>query len=742
MVKKNRRFLLLIAALALVIAVLVVLLLFRGRSPGGSRDFMSEVTMSEVEQELKTEAFPAVDWTNVFENHKGSVITKKTAVQIVEQLGAADYIEVPGRGKRHVLTREEWCGLYDQLLDYLDMTDVVQKTDILILDTVEAKEQGILVTNEGDFTTVLNLAGFEKWKSYEVYHVENRCIGMAGYADQEVSVKNAYLKGCTSGSISFLYDGAAYEKSMEPAPQLSAGVYDFLFLGGEIVTIREKKDKIYGNLLSYDAEIIEIQGYGKVDHENRIPVYQIFDGVVEKSISDVVLGNMEATYVTGEGQVCAILLEKPASIANIRVLLLAEGDKFREDVWIKATEEADVSYGDQKSVLTPGELLQTSGFFGEEAAETLTVSTKTPEGRLYLCDAAGEAMTNAYRGTFEVRRYAQGSAVVNVLPFEEYLYGVVPSEMPASYAPEALKVQAVCARSYAYRQLMAADLAAYGAHIDDSTSYQVYNKVAPFESTTAAVNATAGQVITADGEVVEAYYFSTSMGYTGTADVWNITDTDRYQYLQKKCLNESEFAGDLSKEEDFAAYIATSPNGYDSGIKFYRWQAAGNITDQTAKVQEILENRYQVVPQSVLIYRDNESEALSSPAALGALLSVSAEERNPSGALICLHLQYENGYAKVKTEYNIRKVLGAFTETVTYADGSVNEDVTMLPSAYCTVEAGENGSLRFVGGGYGHGIGMSQNGANGMAKSGKSYDEILRFFYEGIEIETIKNESD
>ncbi len=703
---------------------------------------MSEVPLAEVVEELKTDAFPAVDWTNVLEQQGNSVITKKTAVQIVEQLGAADYIEVPGRGKRHVLTREEWCGLYDQLLDYLDMTEVVQKASILILDTVEAKEQGILVTNEGDYTTVLNLAAFETWKSYEVYCVENRCVGIAGYADEETAIQNAYLKACTPESIGFLYDGAAYEKSMEQAPQLAAGVYDFLFLDGEIVTIREKKDKIYGNLLSYDAEMIEIQGYGKVNHENRIPVYQIFDGVVEKSISDVVLGNMEATYITGEGQVCAILLEKPASIANIRVLLLAEGGgKFREDVWIKATEEADVSYGEQKSVLTPGEVLQASGYFGAQAAGTLTVSTKTPEGRLYLCDAAGEVMTNGYRGTFEVRHYEQGSAVVNELPFEEYLYGVVPSEMPSSYAPEALKVQAVCARSYAYRQLLAADLAAYGAHIDDSTSYQVYNKVAPSESTTAAVNATAGQVITSDGEVADAYYFSTSMGYTGTADVWNITDTDRYRYLQKKCLNESEFAGDLSKEEDFAAYIATSPNGYDSGIKFYRWQAAANMTDQTAEVQEILENRYQVVPQSILIYRDNESEALSSPASLGALLSVSVDERNPSGALICLHLQYEKGYVKVKTEYNIRKVLGAFTEKVTYADGSVNEDVTMLPSAYCTVETGENGSLRFVGGGYGHGIGMSQNGANGMAKSGKSYDEILRFFYEGIEIETIKKES-
>ena len=88
-----------------------------------------------------------------------------------------------------------------------------------------------------------------------------------------------------------------------------------------------------------------------------------------------------------------------------------------------------------------------------------------------------KAVSNGYAGTIEVRSTENGYTVVNELPLEEYLYAVVPSEMPSSFSPEALKTQAVCARSYVYMQLMRADLAAYGAHINDSTSYQVYNKV-------------------------------------------------------------------------------------------------------------------------------------------------------------------------------------------------------------------------------------------------------------------------
>lgn len=125
---------------------------------------------------------------------------------------------------------------------------------------------------------------------------------------------------------------------------------------------------------------------------------------------------------------------------------------------------------------------------------------------------------------------------MNSVPFETYLTAVVPSEMPSTYEKEALKAQAVCARSYAYIQLMRADLAAFGAHINDSTSYQVYNKVEAGEVSRQAVEETKHEVMTYADEVIEAYYFSTSMGYTDTAEVWNPEEMENYGYLKKVCL--------------------------------------------------------------------------------------------------------------------------------------------------------------------------------------------------------------
>ena len=97
------------------------------------------------------------------------------------------------------------------------------------------------------------------------------------------------------------------------------------------------------------------------------------------------------------------------------------------------------------------------------------------------------------------------------------------------------------------------------------------------------------------------------------------------------------------------------------------------------------------------------------------------------------------GKTVLENEYTIRETLSAKGYTITRKDGSTVDSMTLLPSAYfiCTpVE--ENGTVsgyRFQGGGYGHGVGMSQNGANQMAKEGKSWKEILNFFYQNISID-------
>ena len=122
----------------------------------------------------------------------------------------------------------------------------------------------------------------------------------------------------------------------------------------------------------------------------------------------------------------------------------------------------------------------------------------------------------------------------------------------------------------------------------------------------------------------------------------------------------------------------------------------------------------------------------------GAITEVSVKKRGTSGAVKMLKLKFENGMALVKNEYNIRRILGAALKEVTLQDGTKNTQMTVLPSAYCVLDYDKNTkTASAIGGGFGHGIGMSQYGADGMAQAGYSCDEILGFFYHDVKIESI-----
>ena len=173
-------------------------------------------------------------------------------------------------------------------------------------------------------------------------------------------------------------------------------------------------------------------------------------------------------------------------------------------------QEELFSRGDEVTIDTDSDY-----FVGERIRIVPTVLT----GRVRLINVNRSQGTPSYRGHIELLRTAEGIAVVNELPLEEYLYSVVPSEMPASYPLEALKAQAICARTYAYGHMLRAGYPRYGAHVDDSTSYQVYNNITEADSATTAVKETYGQMILTDeGTVANTYYYSTSCG-VGTTEI-------------------------------------------------------------------------------------------------------------------------------------------------------------------------------------------------------------------------------
>lgn len=731
--------------LVLLLLVCVCLLVWRQWGEGTQNYSEKSVPLVEVCEELSFGIYRETDWETLLTSYRGEYLTREILSQILTTLGVAEYIKPSAEEKGGLIGRAEWNEIYRQILDLLDTERTVVTEKFLVLDRIAAEEGTILVTNQGDYTTALPQSYFSAWQGYEVYCLDGRCIGIAGVNGEELTVSNAYLTSCADGEVQFLYGGASYCKQMGATQNpVEVGVCDIVVKEGEICALRMKQDRIEGKLLSYDDAVIEIEGYGKISHPKHVPVYQTYGEVQEKSLTDVVLGNMQVTYVTGEQQVCAILIGQPADIQNIRVLLLAEdGTNYRSEVYVKSDVGVKVRCGEKEEVLAAGMLISSGTYLAGQTDGTLVVRPEQENGVIFLCDAAGNAVSNGYPGAIEVRSYAEGYTVVNDVPFETYLCAVVPSEMPSSYAPEALKAQAVCARSYAYIQLLRADLAEYGAHINDSTSYQVYNKTAATEATKQAVYGTAGKLLLYEGKPVEAYYFSTSMGYTDTAEVWNVADMAPYGYLKSACLNRDGAGVDLSDEETFRSYIRQKAEGYDSDVKYYRWFATADYREKTQEINQILLARKAAVPGNIRCFAAGEDAEETEVTAqtlegYGRLVGISVQERSRAGAILTLALQYEKGSVLVKNEYNIRKVLGAGVGKMVYADSTESTGVTMLPSAFCSIAVQEDGTAVLSGGGYGHGLGMSQNGANGMAKAGMNYEEILQYFYQNITIGSIE----
>ena len=292
-----------------------------------------------------------------------------------------------------------------------------------------------------------------------------------------------------------------------------------------------------------------------------------------------------------------------------------------------------------------------------------------------------------YEGSIEIIPGEEGLEVVNELSLEKYLTRVVPSEMPSAYGKEALKAQAVCARTYAWKQIQEHSLKDLEADVDDSVSFQVYGNIAPQEASTEAVRETESQILCQNGEAVEAYYFSTSAGVTSTDEIWGSSTA--------------------------APYLKSVPCQFDEEEPWSSW-----------KVE---------IPWKML--EERAKERLGKEA---ALQGINVVKRSESGAATELEIVLDSKESfEIKNEYEIREFLAPAGCTIIEKDGTETQGGKLLPSAYFELERMSDGNLFVSGKGYGHGVGMSQTGAKRMAEQGYDYKEILDYFFRNVTIENL-----
>lgn len=733
--KKNYEAELAVAGI-LILGLLVFLLVMKNREDNRSYEYCEEYVMTEeVPFFMKFCYYSKEEWQDMIEEEEfGGAVTIGMLKWLREQTGTAEYVVLPEKNDRYIVTREEFNQVYDQFLDLLDVKDEVETADKVIL-----KQEGdSYITETETYTSELELSFVKPMKSYEFYVSGEHIIGIRNLKGTLSSIDNVYLLEEEGQRISFLYKGETYEISMTDweTKGVAGQVCDLIWEKGELSKIQLKEDRIQGSLIAVNDSRIQIEGYGEIKRSKNLPVYKVYGTVEEKSLSDIVIANMKVEYVVAKDRVEAILLVEPADISRIRVLILGEGAGiYREEVFLTCSTPFTVDRGDKEEEKEGETPVRGSELFKDEGEGSIRFQAKEEAGEFFVCDESGQKKSLGYPGTMEIYRYPEGYTLVNELSIEDYLCRVVPSEMPASYGAEALKAQAVCARSYVYIQMKNNTYAALGAHVDDSTNYQEYNKQEQEKATDNAVWDTAGMVLKYQGEIAEAFYFSTSSGVTGNGDCWGLDQDPKYGYLRSIQLKDNQEEFDFSNEEVYREYIQSQAKSYDSFSPLYRWEAVCNYNDTSVqkKIRGILAARKEAAPDSVT-YLDKDGKEIENAKKFGKLQRISVQKRGTTGIILELCLEYKKGKVILSNEYGIRSVLGAGRKSLTLSDGSTRDDFSMLPSAFAVLIPVENTDYHIKGGGYGHGIGMSQNGARKLAEMGKTYEEILKFFFQNVEI--------
>lgn len=449
--------------------------------------------------------------------------------------------------------------------------------------------------------------------------------------------------------------------------------------------------------------------------------------------------NESVTENTGENvQSEQIQAEIPE---QVRIMLTQDNNQkiYRENVYLKGTEQLQIM-GDDGSLQDSdgGQTSLTSNAEGNQVLDCGTlmaqwntghiIVSSEESGKICITNSEGGVVSSYYRGTLHLYKGENGIWIVNELSMDEYLYGVVPGEMPESFESEALKVQAVCARTYACRLVVEQKYAEYNADLNDTTDCQVYLPSKENEKSITAVNDTKGMVLTYQGWLASIYYFSTSCGYTAGMEVWG---SEQIAYLQPVSL----LTGDSANNKDeFDTFIRRKDiSAYDGESRFFRWSAVLDLSEKSDGVKQAVQNEVNKNAGKLSV-TDLSGADLTDCSSLGEYQSLSIASRGASGAVTDLQIQFSNGIVHIYNENAIRSILGAaMTSLLDKNDDSVHT-LNILPSAMFSADWGENGVCVIYGGGLGHGIGMSQYGADGMAKAGMHCDEILTTFFPGTEV--------
>ncbi|MCY6485686.1 SpoIID/LytB domain-containing protein [Clostridium aestuarii] len=352
-----------------------------------------------------------------------------------------------------------------------------------------------------------------------------------------------------------------------------------------------------------------------------------------------------------------------------------------------------------------------------------------------------------YSGIVEVYPTKKGMTIINEINLEDYLCKVVPSEMPIWGGLEALKCQSVAARTYAISDMMNSRFANLGFYVDDSTRSQVYNNIPSQEASTKAVKATSGLIMTYNNKPIDAKYYSTSCGMgVNYKNIWFNSDgsSDNKPYLKTNNYLINTKHTPSNEKEWLEFYKNTTLDTYDNNSSYFRWKVYFNKTSLEKNLNINLRNIYKSSAKYITIFKNNNhpKKLKRLPKEFKNLQDIKIINRSAGGNILEISFIFENVIINVKKDTFVRRCfknspdINNQISKIILLNEKTLENWSTLPSSFFSIEK-VNNTFNIYGGGFGHGVGMSQYGAMYLGRHGENFKNILNTYYKNIDLTKI-----
>ncbi|MCQ2978991.1 MAG: SpoIID/LytB domain-containing protein [Clostridia bacterium] len=414
----------------------------------------------------------------------------------------------------------------------------------------------------------------------------------------------------------------------------------------------------------------------------------------------------------------------------------------------EATDLADDNYSNLKSIVVINRDNKEQAIFEGKNNPLIKDSDDEP---LKISNPNGT--TKSYRGYVRLLNGAsKGITVINHVDFDQYLYGVITSEMPKSWNSEALKAQALTARTYAFKRMIINEDGTYD--VVDTTSDQVYGGVnTECKESIKAADETSRQVIIYTGDdksyhnkLIDAFFSSCHGGVSSNSeDVWTAalpycrSIVDEYEKPNKYTNWEMTFTlNDLQQAVNtVGAKIGTVTGCTVTTAKDSKRVVSFNIvgTQGTYRVQKDPIRTFCNKYFKGICYSNNfelfsgsnpKVEEVKTDNTIFIVGDVNTTPKEKNIKDLFMFNSSNNGKTQISNKVSVLS-----------KDGTKEIDLETISYVETDSEKLAKGTYKIIGSGYGHGVGMSQYGANDMANAGFDCDEIIKYYYTDVDIFTI-----